>query len=96
MPQRTLTCLNVGSELCHECVNHADMMLHVHCTASVSVCAIQDAEGSLTGLTYACLAAQAFRQRQEMSCHKDIDRRKVEHSIKEFVRATVHRLRDRR
>ncbi len=42
------------------------------------------------------LAAQAFRQRQEMSCHKDIDRRKVEHSIKEFVRATVHRLRDRR
>ena len=42
------------------------------------------------------LASQAFRQRQEMSCHKDIDRRKVEHSIKEFVRATVHRLRDRR
>ena len=42
------------------------------------------------------MAVQAFRQRQEMKCHKDIDRRKVEHSIKEFVRATVHRLRDRR
>ena len=41
------------------------------------------------------MALQAYAQRQRASVQKDIDRKKVEHSIKEFVRATVRRLRDK-